>query len=156
MSALLRFDVGRFLASSDFWAAVDFDAVPTRYRQAARDYLRHGVVPAGPLRLLLEGDLSCVLGFRDDLPGLLALCDWLHELPASCWGNPDQVQCWAAHVSTRKTTLALLAEMDASAEAREKAEGAEQPKNQRNDNDDARDGLEGRINPRDLVDHPDN
>jgi hypothetical protein len=121
--AAVRFDVRRFLATHEFWAAVDFERVPERYRQAARDYLRHGVVPDGPLRLLLEGDLACVLGFRDDLPGLMSLADWLHELPASCWGNPDQVQVWAAHVSTRRTTLAALAEID----AREKPEHAEQP-----------------------------
>lgn len=125
-NALQRFDVRRFLASHDFWSTVDFDAVPERYRQAARDYLRHGVVPTGPLRLLLEGDLACVMGFRDDLPGLMALADWLHELPASCWGNPDQVQCWAGHVSTRRTTLAALADMDAA--ARQKPESAQQPK----------------------------
>ncbi len=140
-AAPARFDVGRFLGANDFWAAVDFEPVPTRYRQAARDYLRHGVVPAAPLRLLLEGDIACVPAFKGDLPGLVALTEWVRELPASCWGNPDQVQCWAAHVSTRRNTLAALAEMD----SREQAKRLQQPKHQHDDDDDSCDALECRV-----------
>jgi hypothetical protein len=143
MIAPVRFDVARFLAANEFWAAVDFERVPARYRQAARDYLRHGIVPDGPLRLLLEGDVSCVQAFRHDLLGLSALADWLHELPASCWGNRDQVQCWSTFVSTRRTQLAALADMDA--DARQQAERLQQPEDQHDDHDHARDALERRV-----------
>ena len=93
------FDVRRFLMSHDFWSALDFTSVPEPYRAPLRDYFRRGVLPPAPLRTLLEGDVAAVRGFRDDLPGLLALTEWMSELPGCCWGSADQVQHWAASVA---------------------------------------------------------
>ena len=93
----VRFDVVDFLTTHGLSAAIDFSDAPAHYRQALRDFVRRGVVPARPLLTLLEGDVSAVRAFRDDLPGLLALSDWLHhQLLANCWGSRDQVQLWAS------------------------------------------------------------
>jgi hypothetical protein len=107
-----RFDVTRFLAGV---GSLDFGPVPERYRQAMRDYLGQGVLPGEPLRLLLEGDVGAISRFRDDLPGLADLADWMDAaLPAACWGSRDQVQLWVVYVR-RARGRALLATFDEGA-----------------------------------------
>jgi hypothetical protein len=103
MGAVLpvRFDVTRFLASHDFWAALDFSALPDRYRQPLRDYLARGVLPDRPLLLLIEGNIAAIGLFRGDLDGLLEVADWLGALPGCCWGTRDQVQLWASFAQRR-------------------------------------------------------
>lgn len=97
MIAPIRFDVCRFLALNEFWASLDFRRVPERYREPLRGYFRHGILPDRPLRLLLEGSIDAIGLFRDDLPGLLEVADWMREVPGSCWGSPDQVQLWITY-----------------------------------------------------------
>lgn len=98
----IRFDVARFLAYNGYAETIDLDRVPERYRRAMRDYLGHGAMPEVPLRLLLEGQLLAVRFFRDDLPGMQALVDWLFAvLPSVCWGSPDQVQTWVTFTRRR-------------------------------------------------------
>jgi hypothetical protein len=103
----VRFDVAKFLAFHLRGERLDLARVPEAYRLQVQQYLAHGVMPARPLRLLLEGNPEAIGLFRDDLPALLALSDWMHgELPCACWGSPDQVQSWL--VFARRNALRII------------------------------------------------
>ena len=90
------------------------DELPARYRAPLRAYVEHGILPAGTLRLLLEGDLASAVD-RAPPAALLDTCAvsrWLREhLPASCHGCRDQVQLWIVYVR-RARGRALLASFD--------------------------------------------
>jgi hypothetical protein len=91
----IRYDVDRFIACYGYAAQVDLGQVPEPYRKALRQYLVQGVLPERRLRALLEGNVSAIGLFRGELPTLLTLADLLQDqLPAACWGSPDQVQHW--------------------------------------------------------------
>ncbi len=87
--------------------------LPAQYRQAMRDYLGQGILPEAHVQQLLEGNVSAVLGFAADLPGLLELVTWVQRwLPPQAWGSRDQVQLWVVYVR-RARGRALLAGMGA-------------------------------------------
>ena len=76
---------------------VDYSRLPVHVRPALRRYIELGLEPGYTLKRVLEGRLDVVLIFKDDLPALLAVVQWLHEdVPAAAWGSPDQVQHWIA------------------------------------------------------------
>lgn len=104
----LRFDLAKVFANANYGDAVDYAGVPERYVQCLRDYLLHGILPPPALRAVLEGKLDAVLCFRRDLPGLLAIVEWLRGSVAGvCWGSPDQVQYWCAFARQRACGTAL-------------------------------------------------
>jgi hypothetical protein len=105
-----RFDVGRYLAAAGDVDTADLGALPARYQPAMRDYLGRGILPAAPLRRLLEGDALAVRLFADDLPGFAELGAWVATmLPAACWGSPDQVQLWVVYVRRARGRVMLAA-----------------------------------------------
>jgi len=77
--------------------SLDYSRLPVHVRPALRRYIELGLEPGFTLKRVLEGRLDVVLIFKDDLPALLAVVQWLHEdVPAAAWGSPDQVQHWIA------------------------------------------------------------
>lgn len=98
----VRYDIAAVFANADYGSSVSFDGVPERYLTPLREYLAKGILPPPALRAVLEGRLESVRTFRSDLPGLLAIVDWLHAHVAGvCWGTPDQVQYWCAFARQR-------------------------------------------------------
>jgi hypothetical protein len=90
------------------------DELPAGYRAPLRAYIEHGVMPDGPLRMLLEGDLAGAVhrARRASVLDVCAVSRWLAEhLPASCHGCRDQVQLWIVYVR-RARGRALLASFD--------------------------------------------
>jgi hypothetical protein len=112
-----RFDVARYLATAGDADTAELGALPERYRAEMRGYLGRGVLPAAPLRRLLEGDPLAVRLFADDLPGFAALVEWIASmLPAACWGSEAQVGLWTLYVR-RARGRALLASMEGPTDA---------------------------------------
>ena len=80
--------------------AVSFEGLPAAYRTPLRRYIREGVLPAPPVRAVLEGKLPVAIALdRGATMDLCKLAEWVEQsAPASCHGSRAQVQLWMVYM----------------------------------------------------------
>jgi hypothetical protein len=86
--------------------ALDWPALPEKYRHGLRSYIEHGARPGSFLSAVLENDLRQSMGRADveSRRDLFAIVVWLHnEAPAIVWGSAAHVSDWLeAHAERRR------------------------------------------------------
>lgn len=74
-----------------------YHRLPPHMMEDARQYVEEGTLNCDFLRSVLENNLSGAYGNADDMNirEMFNWAMWLHnDIPALCWGTPDQVKAW--------------------------------------------------------------